>query len=410
VLTSVAFSPDGQRIFSCSDDDIKVWDIETGKELISILRGGEENARQPAGAISPDGQLILSGIADYLTFKSRITLWDATTGRERMTLRGHEGVVTAVAFSPDGERIASGGVGESTVKIWDVVEGEELMNLGGHEDGITAVAFCPDGKRIASIDEGNTIRIWSCEPQRPVEPIRTAPEEEARLLAFDDFDGKLSLGWTVLHADPSHYSLAKKPGYLTITTQKGDFYRAATGFKNLFLIDNPAVGVGDFQVTTCIVDFTPTAYYHQAGLVCFNDDDNYIKWIHEWGGSQRQQIFGLIRETQGKVHPRTYVFDVPKAERLWLRLSKHGKRYTYSTSTDGKSFSAHGDLQWGGGVPKSVGLLAMGGSPSPEIDAAFDFFEVRAISARPSETVGKTIKSIIPRRNLHVPEELQASL
>ncbi|MHC4642280.1 MAG: WD40 domain-containing protein [Planctomycetota bacterium] len=162
-VTSVAFSPDGQRIFSCSDDNIKVWDIETGEELISILRRVRVNAQQPIVAISPDGELILSGITDLLTFESKIKLWDANTGKELMTLRGHEGFVTTVAFSPDGERIASGGSGE-TIKIWDTVKGEELMNLGGHMGGIRVVAFSPDGKYIASTDEGNTIRIWNCGP------------------------------------------------------------------------------------------------------------------------------------------------------------------------------------------------------------------------------------------------------
>jgi len=245
------------------------------------------------------------------------------------------------------------------------------------------------------------------EAQKPIEPVRTAPEE-ARLLAFDDFDDKLSLDWTILHADPSHCSLTKKPGYLTITTQKGGFIMSATNFKNLFLIDNPAVGGGDFEITTCIVDFVPTANYHQAGLVCFNDEDNYIKWTYEWNGSRRQRVFALIRETQGSVRPHTYVLNIPEAERVWFRLSKRGNRYMYSTSTDGKSFHAHGDLQWGDGVPKSVGFVAANADyPAPEIDAAFDFFEVRAISARPSGTVGEAGRFVIPQENLQIPEELQ---
>ncbi|UCE50331.1 MAG: protein kinase, partial [Phycisphaerales bacterium] len=229
--------------------------------------------------------------------------------------------------------------------------------------------------------------------------VGTGAPEEGKQLAFDDFDGKLSLDWTVLHSDPSHYSLIKNPGHLTITTQKGSFHRSIANFKNLFLIDNPVEDGGDFHITTCIVAFAPMADYHQAGLVCFDDEDNYIKWTYEWNGAQRQRVFALIRETQGSVRPHMYVLNIPKSERVWFRLSKSGNRYKYSTSTDGKSFHVHGNLPWGTGAPKSLGLVAANDDyPAPEIDAAFDFFEVRAAH----------VTYVIPEQNLQIPQNLQA--
>lgn len=77
--------------------------------------------------------------------------------------------------------------------------------------------------------------------------------------------------------------------------------------------------------------------------------------------------------------PRTYIPGVPRAERLWLRLTKRGSRYIYSASPDGKSFQVYGELPWGDGAPKWVGILAWNGSSStaPGIDASFDFFEIR---------------------------------
>jgi DNA-directed RNA polymerase subunit RPC12/RpoP len=194
---------------------------------------------------------------------------------------------------------------------------------------------------------------------------------------FDDFNGIISPNWTILHADQSHYSLTKKPGYLTIITQKGDFYQAYTDFKNLFVINNSVVGEKDFDVTTCMAGFIPTADYQQAGIVLFNDQDNYIKWTYEWNSSRNQQVFALIHEIQGSVAPHTYVFDIPKSEKVWLRLSKQGNTYSYLTSTDGKSFRVNGKFIWEGSLPKSIGLVATNSYQSaPEIDAAFDFFEV----------------------------------
>ena len=58
-------------------------------------------------------------------------VWDAATGRKRLTLKGHAGIVRSVAFSPDGQRLASAGR-RSTVKVWDAATGQEICTLKGH--------------------------------------------------------------------------------------------------------------------------------------------------------------------------------------------------------------------------------------------------------------------------------------
>ena len=208
------------------------------------------------------------------------------------------------------------------------------------------------------------------------------------VVAFDDFDGKLNLDWQILNADPSHYSLTKKPGTLTITTQKGGFRLSNMSYKNLFLIENPLANGKNFQLTTCLVSFKPSEDYQQAGLVCFNDPDNYIKWVDQCRQTSDPRYFVLIRETQGSVAPHVFVNGIPRAERLWLRITKRGDRYEYSSSADGESYQSHGELPWGDGSPKWIGLVAKNGSNriAPEIDASFDFFEVRSesIGVKPS--------------------------
>jgi WD40 repeat protein len=67
-------------------------------------------------AFSPDGQILASGGDD-----NKITLWDVATGQERAILQEHRHLVWSVAFSPDGRILASGsGIGDSTIKLWDV--------------------------------------------------------------------------------------------------------------------------------------------------------------------------------------------------------------------------------------------------------------------------------------------------
>jgi WD40 repeat protein len=100
-VSSVAFSPDGKRIVSGSDDHtVKLWDVETGKEIRSFSGHSSDVS---SVAFSPDGKRVLSG-----SFDKTVKLWDAETGREIRTFSGHSYNVTFVAFNSDGKRILSG--------------------------------------------------------------------------------------------------------------------------------------------------------------------------------------------------------------------------------------------------------------------------------------------------------------
>ena len=76
-------------------------------------------------------------------------MWDADTGQEICTLKGHTDRVTSVAISADGKRIVSGS-DDQTVKVWDADKGQEILTLKGHTAMVSSVAFSADGKRIVS--------------------------------------------------------------------------------------------------------------------------------------------------------------------------------------------------------------------------------------------------------------------
>ena len=114
-----------------------------------------------AVAWSPDGKRIASGSGDRT-----VQVWDATTGRNLLTYRGRAGwlwgtLVNAVAWSPDGKRIASVSDDQSA-QVWDAITGKKLLTYRGRAGWLTcmrAVAWSPDGRRIASGGDDNMVQI-----------------------------------------------------------------------------------------------------------------------------------------------------------------------------------------------------------------------------------------------------------
>jgi len=205
----VAFSPVGQRVLSGDATGVAIlWDAESGKEL-QVLSGHSKAVQ--AVAISKDNKTLATGSWDRT-----VKLWNADTGKEIATLKGHTNAILNVEFSPDGRTLASSGgqwgdrrqeveVTNSTeVILWDVDTGKAITTLGGHTERIFGVAFSPDGNFLATTSFDKTVKIWKGFRARP-SAMPPSANELASLwekLAGDDV-GKASIAVDVLAGAPT---------------------------------------------------------------------------------------------------------------------------------------------------------------------------------------------------------------
>ncbi len=134
------------------DSTVQVWDAKSGHLLLTYR---DHTAGVRALAWSPDGTRIVSGGND-----NTIQIWNATAGQRLVTYTGHLGSVWAVAWSPDGKSIASGG-NDSTVQVWDAKSARRLLTYPGHTAPVRAVAWSPDGAHIASASQDETVQVWN---------------------------------------------------------------------------------------------------------------------------------------------------------------------------------------------------------------------------------------------------------
>jgi hypothetical protein len=160
-LFTVAVTRDGRTLAtSAAGGDVKLRDLPSGQERRTLVNLGGGSV---VLVFSPDGEVLAGGTGGG-TDNGRLVpgvavLWDVATGKERLRLRGHGGMVRALAFSPDGKTIATCSP-DRTVRLWDAATGRERALLKGHHNEVQSVAFSPDGTLLASSDGDGAVILW----------------------------------------------------------------------------------------------------------------------------------------------------------------------------------------------------------------------------------------------------------
>ena len=222
LVADIAFSPDGKKLVSVdTGGTIKVWetaplsgpvdgeepqDLGGGRQTAQadILRGHTHWARSLA--FSPDGQTLASGSKD-----KTIKFWDVASGQLLGTMAGHRRSVIRLAWSPDGRFLASvGGLivepnGLGEVKLWDPIQRKEVVTLTNQNSPVCSVAFSSDSQKLATGDGTGAVALWDVITQRQITTL-FAHSNQVRGLAFSP-DGK----WLASGGDDNSVKLWRMP-------------------------------------------------------------------------------------------------------------------------------------------------------------------------------------------------------
>jgi WD40 repeat protein len=166
-INSIAFNSEGTMLASGSNDKtIRLWDVASGKMIRSW--GGFESSVGKA-SFSADGKTLAAtstcasrdAKGEAEAWRSIVKVFDAGSGRARAALVGdpHDEIQT-LAVSPDGALMAAGSIA-STVTLWDASSGKERCRLRGLTMWAKSLSFSPDGKIIAGSSEHNLLKFWS---------------------------------------------------------------------------------------------------------------------------------------------------------------------------------------------------------------------------------------------------------
>ena len=149
-MNKLAYHSGGKRLAVAGEGLVEMWDLDTGTKVCDFK--GHKNWVYSL-AFSHDGNWLATGGWDRT-----VKLWDAVSGAKKHSFLAHEGFVLDLAFSPDDGKLATTSEDRS-VRLWEIPSGRRVAAFHGHTDFVQAVAFRPDRPEIATGSMDGSIRI-----------------------------------------------------------------------------------------------------------------------------------------------------------------------------------------------------------------------------------------------------------
>ena len=348
---TVAFSPvDALLVASAGENStIKLWNLRDN--TVTTFRG--HTAAINSMAFSPNGELLASGGDDW-TFR----LWDVSEKQNIATLRHIsdqiQSQVKAVAFSPDGELIATAG---QDVKLWEVSDQTETATLQ-HDEYVWALAFSRDGKLLAAGDGGGTVKVWDVQKRQAIARLTgdttsvysVAFSPDGRTLASAGYQGQIKL-WSV--ANWALFGTLKNPGTaFTVDFSIDGKALASTGHKTVSLW---SVESGEkIASLTGHTDWIRAAAFSPDGVtLASGGDDETVRIQNIETRLQTLQQRDMVRLIYFLPRGRPHRQDIDTKLNILIKdtqqfyaeqMKSHGferKTFTFETDTTGKVVVHH---------------------------------------------------------------------
>lgn len=237
---------------------------------------------------------------------------------------------------------------------------------GPNEDSSIGYAESSDGVQWTLWPRGAV--LVPCEQYEVYLPVIM---KRAVMPCNDEFNGgTLASCWSWVNENPSRWSLTARPGYLRLVTDSGDM-----GDKNLLLQEAPA---GEFEVSTRLL-FSPTSDFQMAGIVLWQDDDNYLALGRAYCGLPGPLCVGngiyFDKMEGGTLGQTKFATATASQSEAHLKVVRRGNDYHGYYSEDGSTWSLIGSHAVGAGVSLSrLGLTAGQDLAGSQIPADFDWF------------------------------------
>jgi WD40 repeat protein len=272
-VSATLFAPTNSILRQCCGKPAYLTFVERAPRTAEFWNAQIQSLEGHSSAVtavqfSPDGNKLASASHD-----GDVMIWHATTGALLHTMEEHSGAVTAVQFSPDGSELASSSL-DGTLRVWNATTGALLHTMEGHSDGVTAVQFSPDGNKLASASHDKKVIVWNVSAgvqlqtleghAGGVTAVQFSPDGSKLASASDD---KRVIMWDVSTGVQQH-TLEGHAGGVTAVQFSPD------GSKLASASDDGKVIVWDLN------RFRPTETINVEGYVsdlAFSTDGSYIK-------------------------------------------------------------------------------------------------------------------------------------